>query len=89
MRRLQLAALEKIGGITELQQDSHGRLLTAKWAGKSVNWLDSFSQVQFTHNSNSIVLAHELFDAMPIHQFQLSENGWREVLVDLDPDPSR
>nr|XP_005994021.1 PREDICTED: NADH dehydrogenase [ubiquinone] complex I, assembly factor 7 [Latimeria chalumnae] len=30
-------------------------------------------------------LAHEFFDALPIHKFQKTEKGWREVLIDLDP----
>lgn len=29
-------------------------------------------------------LAHEFFDALPIHQFKKTERGYREVLIDLD-----
>lgn len=34
----------------------------------------------------SFYLAHEFFDALPIHQFQNTEHGWREVMVDLDEE---
>uniref|UniRef100_UPI003AAD7C2F protein arginine methyltransferase NDUFAF7, mitochondrial isoform X2 n=1 Tax=Centroberyx gerrardi TaxID=166262 RepID=UPI003AAD7C2F len=34
----------------------------------------------------SIYLAHEFFDALPIHKFQRTEKGWREVMVDIDPE---
>lgn len=30
-----------------------------------------------------LLLAHEFFDAMPIHAFEMTKNGWRELLVDI------
>jgi NADH dehydrogenase [ubiquinone] 1 alpha subcomplex assembly factor 7 len=33
----------------------------------------------------SIILAHEFFDALPIHKLQKEGNVWKEVLVDNDP----
>ncbi|XP_058800813.1 protein arginine methyltransferase NDUFAF7 homolog, mitochondrial [Phymastichus coffea] len=32
----------------------------------------------------SVFLAQEFFDALPIHKFQKTKNGWFEVLVDVD-----
>jgi hypothetical protein len=40
-----------------------------------------------------IVLANEFFDALPVHQFEHTERGWHEKMVDLDtsdgPNPFR
>ena len=33
-----------------------------------------------------LLIANEFFDALPVHQFVASENGWRERLVDCDPN---
>ena len=32
-----------------------------------------------------LLIANEFFDALPVHQFVLDENGWRERLIDCDP----
>lgn len=33
----------------------------------------------------SIILAHEFFDALPIHKLQKDGDLWKEVLIDIDP----
>eukprot|EP00062_Callorhinchus_milii_P013305 gi/632961255/ref/XP_007896654.1/ PREDICTED: NADH dehydrogenase [ubiquinone] complex I, assembly factor 7 [Callorhinchus milii] len=33
----------------------------------------------------SFYLAHEFFDALPIHKFQRTQKGWRELLIDVEP----
>ncbi|KAF9000650.1 S-adenosyl-L-methionine-dependent methyltransferase [Cyathus striatus] len=34
----------------------------------------------------TMLVAHEFFDALPIHVLQKTEKGWQEVLIDLNPD---
>ncbi|OHC74498.1 MAG: methyltransferase [Rhodospirillales bacterium RIFCSPLOWO2_12_FULL_58_28] len=44
-------------------------------------WLDDFSQ---TPQGPLLLIANEFFDALPVHQFQRSDNTWRQRLVDID-----
>ncbi|XP_024940398.1 protein arginine methyltransferase NDUFAF7 homolog, mitochondrial isoform X2 [Cephus cinctus] len=50
--------------------------------GVKIFWYYSITDVP---RDFSIFLAHEFFDALPIHKFQRTSEGWREVLVDIDP----
>lgn len=47
-------------------------------------WFPSYHGVNVDPDSWTIVVAHEFFDALPIHIFEKKLEGWREVLVDVD-----
>jgi NADH dehydrogenase [ubiquinone] 1 alpha subcomplex assembly factor 7 len=47
-------------------------------------WHDEFSSVP--EDGPCIVIAQELFDALPVHQFEYTDQGWCERLVDVDMD---
>jgi SAM-dependent MidA family methyltransferase len=47
-----------------------------------VSWHWTIAEVPST--APCVVIGHEFFDALPVHQFKYTERGWREVLVDLD-----
>lgn len=36
----------------------------------------------------ALYIAHEFFDALPVHHFQRTSRGWRERLVDASQDPA-
>ena len=46
-------------------------------------WHESLATVP---EGRAIILANELFDALPIRQLQKSQSGWRERLVTIDPE---
>lgn len=50
-------------------------------SGVEIYWYRELSHVP---KSFSIYLAHEFFDALPIHKFQKIDDNWREILIDLD-----
>lgn len=52
-------------------------------AGLPVSW---YRRLEDVPSGFSIFLAHEFFDALPIHKFQRTKKGWREVMVDIDPE---
>lgn len=51
--------------------------------GLDVFWYRDLKEVPEGH---SYFIAHEFLDALPIHQFQMTSSGWREVLVDVDAE---
>ncbi|XP_071891751.1 protein arginine methyltransferase NDUFAF7, mitochondrial [Anas platyrhynchos] len=53
--------------------------------GIPVYW---YRGIQDVPQGYSFYIAHEFLDALPIHKFQRTEKGWREVLVDIDPEAS-
>uniref|UniRef100_A0A1Q3FDU8 Protein arginine methyltransferase NDUFAF7 n=1 Tax=Culex tarsalis TaxID=7177 RepID=A0A1Q3FDU8_CULTA len=52
-------------------------------AGTKVFW---YRHLEDVPAGFSIVLAHEFFDALPIHKFQKQDQVWKEVLVDIDSE---
>ncbi|XP_064402936.1 protein arginine methyltransferase NDUFAF7, mitochondrial-like [Halichondria panicea] len=50
--------------------------------GVEVHW---YKKLEDVPRGFSYFFAHEFLDALPIHQFQKTPSGWREVLVDIDP----
>lgn len=52
-------------------------------AGSKVYWYDDISKVP---SGFSWFIAHEFFDVLPIHKFQKTKEGWREILIGLDKE---
>ncbi|XP_021758473.1 protein arginine methyltransferase NDUFAF7 homolog, mitochondrial-like isoform X2 [Chenopodium quinoa] len=53
-------------------------------AGTPVAWHAAFEQVP--SGVPTIIIAHEFYDALPIHQFQRASRGWCEKMVDIEED---
>lgn len=51
-------------------------------SGIRIAW---YHKIEDVPTGFSIYLAHEFFDALPIHKFQKDGDKWREILIDVDP----
>lgn len=56
-------------------------------AGETVSGVKVFwyNRIEDVPNEFSIILAHEFFDALPIHKLQRDGSVWKEILIDNDP----
>jgi len=50
--------------------------------GSTVRW---YHQLADLPSCFTLYVAHEFFDALPINKLVKTKEGWREVLIDLDP----
>lgn len=50
---------------------------------KKLNWYNLAKELP-RDGKPTFIIAHEFFDALPIHQFERTETGWRERLVTND-----
>lgn len=49
-----------------------------------VSWHTALEQVPT--GSPTIIIAHEFYDALPVHQFQRASRGWCEKMIDVTED---
>ncbi|CAJ1933868.1 unnamed protein product [Sphenostylis stenocarpa] len=54
--------------------------------GTPVSWHATLEQIP--SGLPTIIIAHEFFDALPVHQFQRASRGWCEKMVDVAEDSS-
>ncbi len=53
--------------------------------GVDVFWHEHFQEIP-QDDSPLLLVAHEFFDALPIYKFQKTNQGWREILVDVNKE---
>ncbi len=64
----------------------HEQQKRLKDAAAPVSWKDAFDE---TDDGPILIVANELFDCLPIRQFEMTEDGWRERMVSLDDSGER
>ncbi|XP_055474600.1 protein arginine methyltransferase NDUFAF7, mitochondrial [Psammomys obesus] len=66
----------------ETDAESLVYMKAATKSGIPISWYRDLKDVP---KGYSFYLAHEFFDVLPVHKFQKTAKGWREVFVDIDP----
>ncbi|GCC22717.1 hypothetical protein chiPu_0001105 [Chiloscyllium punctatum] len=72
-------------GEQHLRHDPNGAIYktgTTK-TGLPISW---YKDLQDVPRGFSFYIAHEFFDVLPIHKFQKTKHGWREILIDIEPN---
>ena len=79
LESVSLSLVEISPSLKGLQEET---LLAAGEARRtqSLRWLSDFSEVP---EGPLLLIANEFLDALPVHQFQMTADGWRERLVGL------
>ncbi|KAI7895932.1 S-adenosyl-L-methionine-dependent methyltransferase [Mucor mucedo] len=86
LRKMQRAALVKGSGdkdVTRIEGNEHEAPIETitRQDGVRVSWHDG---IEVVPDQWSFVMAHEFFDALPIHSFEKTGSEWREMMVDMD-----
>ncbi|XP_071997344.1 protein arginine methyltransferase NDUFAF7, mitochondrial [Engystomops pustulosus] len=55
-------------------------------SGLHISW---YNDVQNVPSGYTLYIAHEFFDALPIHKLQKTSDGWREMLIDIEHEMSQ
>ncbi|KAJ2713975.1 hypothetical protein H4R19_001975 [Coemansia spiralis] len=65
-------------------QDAPEHSVTAARGNIPVRWYDALDAVEPGSDCVPLVVAHEFFDALPVHKFERGADGlWHEILVDV------
>ncbi|GAA6062439.1 hypothetical protein JCM10212_003313 [Sporobolomyces blumeae] len=72
--------VEQSEALQSVQKDA---LRRAGFGETPVHWHRNVEEVPQSDDEFTVAIAHEFFDALPIHIFENTPKGWREVLVDI------
>lgn len=76
----------KLCGTNQFEKRSDQLWYAKSTHGPQVCWHTDITSVP-QNLDRPLLLAHEFFDAIPIHAFEKTEKGWRELVVDIKDSP--
>ncbi|CAN6451384.1 unnamed protein product [Victoria cruziana] len=72
--------------VDEVVPGSDSKRTVSTLSGATVSWHAALEQIP--PGLPTIIIAHEFYDALPVHQFQKSPHGWCEKMIDVAEDDS-
>ncbi|KAG9455964.1 hypothetical protein H6P81_000472 [Aristolochia fimbriata] len=78
LQKVQYSALKCAEGINGVYDDKR---TISQLAGAPIYWHTTLDQVP--SGLPTIIIAHEFYDALPVHQFQKGSRGWSEKMIDI------
>lgn len=67
------------------KKDTNHNKQSTSFYGSPVRWYNHLADVP---RAFTLYLAHEFFDALPVHKLVKTNQGWREVLIDINHEDS-
>lgn len=80
LKKIQYQNLKCVGNGDE---DAEKQIISSL-AGTPISWHTTLEQVPT--GFPTIIIAHEFYDALPVHQFQRASRGWCEKMIDVAED---
>ncbi len=77
LESLDVSLVEISPSLKALQEDTLVKTPAIN-AARSLNWWSDFSEIP---EGPLLAVANEFIDALPVHQFQMTPDGWRERLI--------
>ncbi|BGO90588.1 hypothetical protein NBRC10512_002644 [Rhodotorula toruloides] len=81
-----ITSIHLVEASEQLQRVQKQKLAEAGFGETETRWYGDVKEMPESEDEFTVLIAHEFFDALPIHIFENTQNGWREVLIDIS-DP--
>ncbi|KAH7926067.1 DUF185-domain-containing protein [Leucogyrophana mollusca] len=87
--RDKLGSVHLVETSTAMREMQQNKLYTASQnLGCNIVWHDSVEDIPHDEEQYTMLVAHEFFDALPVHVLEKTNQGWHEVLIALAENPS-
>ncbi|BGP00787.1 hypothetical protein RTG_01091 [Rhodotorula toruloides ATCC 204091] len=81
-----ITSIHLVEASEQLQRVQKQKLAETGFGETETRWYGDVKEIPESKDEFTVLIAHEFFDALPIHIFENTQSGWREVLVDIaDP----